>query len=284
MAKILVTGADGQVGREFRELESRFPQHHFLFCSRSTMDISDPAQVKETFAGFQPEYCVNCAAYTAVDKAETEQDRAFAINAVAVRHLAAACSAHQTRLVHISTDYVFDGNGTQPYKEDHPTRPVNIYGQSKLQGEEEAMKAASGAVVIRTSWVYSTYGNNFVKTMLRLMSSKPQINVVADQKGSPTYAPDLAEAVMRIIESGSWSPGIYHFSNTGIISWFDFATAIRDIGGFACAVQPIATSGYPTPAKRPSYSAMNTEKISTTYRLPLKPWRESLEACLKKMK
>lgn len=283
MSKILVTGADGQVGSEFRELEKRFPHHTFLFCNRGTLDISDPAQVKETFAGFHPDYCVNCAAYTAVDKAETEQDRAFAINAVAVRHLAAACSAYEARLVQISTDYVFDGNGTEPYKEDHPTRPVNIYGQSKLQGEEEAMKAAGGAVVIRTSWVYSTFGNNFVKTMLRLMAGKPQINVVADQKGAPTYAADLAEAVLQIIESGTWKPGIYHFSNTGIISWFDFATAIRDLGGFACEVQPIATSGYPTPAKRPAYSAMSTDKISTIYQVRRKPWRESLEACLKKM-
>lgn len=283
MARILVTGADGQVGSEFRELESRFPQHHFLFTSRSTMDISDVAQVMETFAGFRPEYCVNCAAYTAVDKAETEQDKAFAINAVAVRHLAAACSAHQALLVQISTDYVFDGTGTEPYKEDHPTRPVNIYGQSKLQGEEEAMKAAAGAVVIRTSWVYSTFGHNFVKTMLRLMGSKPQINVVADQKGSPTYAADLAEAVLQVIGSGTWKPGIYHFSNSGIISWFDFARAIGQLKGLACDVQPIATSGYPTPARRPSYSALDTGKIHTDYGIQLKPWRESLAVCLKKM-
>src|SRR5687767_15015590 len=217
MAKILVTGADGQVGSEFRDLSSRYPQHSFLFCARSDMDITNPESIARSFNAFKPEFCVNCAAYTAVDKAESDLDRAFAINGTGVRHLAEACTAQNARLVHISADYVFDGNGKEPYAEDYPTSPLNVYGQSKLQGEQEAAATRGGAVIIRTSWVYSTFGNNFVKTMLRLMQSKPQISVVADQKGSPTYAADLAGAIMQIIGSGTWVPGIYHFSNTGII-------------------------------------------------------------------
>ena len=284
MAKILVTGADGQVGSEFRELALRYPQHSFLFCSRSDMDISDEQSIAQQFAAFLPEFCINCAAYTAVDRAETEKEKAFAINGMAVRNLATACSRHHTKLVHISTDYVFDGNGSHPYPEDYPTNPLNIYGQSKLQGEQEAMKAGSGAVVIRTSWVYSTFGNNFVKTMMRLMQSKPQISVVADQKGSPTYAADLAEAVLAIIGAGSWKPGIYHYSNTGVISWFEFANCIKELIGSSCDVRPTDTAGYPTPAKRPAYSVMNTSKIAGAFQLTLKPWKQSLERCLAIMK
>ena len=283
MANILVTGADGQVGNEFRTLAALYPQHRFLFSARADMDITKPGQIQETFASFHPEFCINCAAYTAVDKAEGDRETAFAINGTAVRHLADACNRHAARLVHISTDYVFNGNGNAPYPADHPTDPVNVYGQSKLQGEREALSATDGPVIIRTSWVYSTFGNNFVKTMIRLMQSRPEISVVSDQKGSPTYAADLAAAILHVIGS-KWNPGIYHYSNTGIISWFDFAIAIKELSGAACAVKPIQSSDYPTPARRPHYSAMDTSLVEKTFNLPLKSWKTSLEACLLKMK
>lgn len=283
MKRIIVTGANGQLGRELQELAAAFPHFDFFFCTRTELDISNPESVAATFASYRPHYCINCAAYTAVDKAETEQAAAFAINAAGVRHLAAASAAHQAKLVHISTDYVFNGRGSQPYTEDHPTDPVNTYGRSKLQGEQEALEAHPDTVVIRTSWVYSAYGNNFVKTMLRLMKERPSVGVVADQQGSPTYAADLAQAVLQIISSGRWQPGIYHFTNAGEISWFDFADAIRVLTKASCTVQALTTEQYPTPAKRPAYSVMDTTKISQTYGVRPVPWKESLAICLARL-
>jgi dTDP-4-dehydrorhamnose reductase len=283
MANILVTGANGQLGSEIRGLAAAQPQHRFLFNDRDEVDITDASQVDACFAGFEPHYCINCAAYTAVDKAETDADMAFRINAAAVRNLATACTTHHTKFIHISTDYVFDGRGTEPYNEDHPTAPVSAYGKTKLQGEQEALAANKDTIIIRTSWVYSEHGHNFVKTMLRLMQSKPELGVVADQWGSPTYAADLAEVILQIVASGTWVPGIYHYSNAGAITWHQFAKAINEIAGYSCNVKPITTAEYPTPASRPTYSVMDTRKIQQVYGIQLKDWKESLRTCLQKL-
>lgn len=283
MANIIITGANGQLGSEFRDLETAYPQHRFLFCTRAELDINSEESIRALFTSFKPQYCVNCAAYTAVDKAETDWEGAYATNATAVKNLAAACAQSGAQFIHISTDYVFDGNGTAPYTEVMPTDPVNSYGRSKQLGEQEATFSNAHALIIRTSWVYSSYGNNFVKTMLRLMNSRPEVGVVADQQGSPTYAADLAIAIMHIIESGKWQAGIYHYSNEGIITWHHFAQAIKELTGAACNVRAITTPEFPTPAKRPAYSGMDKSKIKNTYGVPVPYWQESLEVCLAKI-
>jgi dTDP-4-dehydrorhamnose reductase len=284
--KIWITGANGQLGNEFRTLAASYPQFDFLFTSRSELPIDDYPKLDEYFAANQPAYCINCAAYTAVDKAELaeEQHDVFGINADAVKMLAANCRENGTRLVHISTDYVFDGSATKPYKEDDPTNPVSAYGASKLLGEQYALQTDPGSLIIRSSWIYAAHGKNFVKTMLRLMSERNEINVVNDQVGSPTYAADLAEAIMHIIHSGTWLPGIYHYANAGAISWCDFALAIKELSGSNCKVHPIPSSQYPTPAKRPMYSVFDTTKIQQAFGIALKDWKESLSVCLRKIK
>lgn len=278
--KILVTGANGQLGSELKSVADAFPLFDFVFLTKEDLAIHDEAAVQQAFQSLHPQYCINCAAYTAVDKAETEKEAAFRVNAEAVGILAAACRKFNTRFIHVSTDYVFDGIATTPYKTDDPTDPQGVYGASKLEGEKLAMQHNSESIIIRTSWVYSEFGKNFVKTMLRLMSEKKVIGVVNDQKGSPTYARDLATAIMEIIYSQQWQAGTYHFSNEGIISWFDFAVTIGELSGSSCQVNPIPSSAYPTPAKRPAYSAMDISAIHRTFGIQLKPWKESLEACL----
>jgi dTDP-4-dehydrorhamnose reductase len=283
MAKILVTGANGQLGNEFRCLAAAYPQHQFHLVDKNELNIADGEMVRNFFSSFGPQFCINCAAYTAVDKAEKEAEQAFTVNATAVGYLASACAIYGSKFIHLSTDYVFDGTATQPYKEADAVNPASVYGRSKLQGEEEAMKNAPASLIIRTSWVYSTYGNNFVKTMLRLMQSKSEINVVADQWGTPTYAADLAEAILQIIERNNWQPGIYHYSNEGETTWFHFAQAIKEIIQSPCIIHPITTEHYPTPAQRPKYSVLNKEKIRKTFGLTLPPWQQSLQTCLRLM-
>jgi dTDP-4-dehydrorhamnose reductase len=284
MATILVTGANGQLGSELREQAPAHPQHKFVFFDRTGLDINNPEAIRACFTVELPHYCINCAAYTAVDKAETDPENAFQTNATAVRHLAAVCAEFNVKFIHISTDYVFDGRGHTPYAETDATNPAGVYGRSKRQGEEGALQANPEIVIVRTSWVYSQYGHNFVKTMLRLMQSRTEIGVVADQHGSPTYAADLAEALLHIIDSGTWHPQVYHFSNAGATTWHGFAQAIKEISGLNCKVNAITTADYPTPAARPGYSVLNTEKIQRVYRIPLKPWRKSLEVCLDRIK
>jgi len=216
--------------------------------------------VEKIFALHTPAYFINCAAYTAVDKAETEQEAAYTINAEAPGNIASLCKKNKTCLIHLSTDYVFNGQSTMPYKETDATQPINYYGYTKCLGEELALQNNEQTIVIRTSWVYSKYGNNFVKTMLRLMNERAEINVVNDQHGSPTYAKDIAKAIMQIVSAKNFQKGIYHFSNEGIISWFDFACAIRQIKHLQCKVNPIASTAYPTPAKRPFYSGLDKNK------------------------
>ena len=283
MAKptILVTGANGQLGRELQILAPAYPAYNFLFTDRTQLPIEDQHQVDTFFATHQPAWCINCAAYTAVDKAESDKDTAFRINGDAPGYLATACHRHDARLIHISTDYVFDGNSAVPLKESDPTGPINVYGASKLAGEQKAMAGNPGAtVIIRTAWVYSQFGNNFVKTMIRLMKERPTITVVDDQLGSPTYAADLAAAILHIVGHENFTPGIYHYSNEGRITWYQFALAIRERIGSTCTVNPIPSSQFPTPAKRPHYSLLDKALIRQTYQLIIPAWETGLESCL----
>lgn len=285
MAKtILVTGAYGQLSSEMQALSSAYPQYDFLLVTKDELPIDNAEAVTKFFEENDIDICVNCAAYTAVDKAETAMEEAMAVNAIATGTLAAICGEKKILFIHISTDYVFDGNGSSPYKEDHPVNPVNAYGLSKLKGEELAMELNPGTIIIRTSWVYSSFGNNFVKTMLRLMKERESLSVVDDQVGCPTYAADLAEVIMQIIQQpavAKANPGIYHFSDEGVISWFQFAEAIKELSGSQCKVNPIPSSQYPTPAKRPHYSVMDTSKIKQTFNIAPPHWKASLEQCLK---
>jgi len=286
MAYILVSGRDGQLGNELKDLASK-QNFEFVLTDVNDLDITDENALKEAFGKYKPAYFINCAAYTAVDKAETNKEIANKINAEAVGYIARQCQQHNTMLIHISTDYVFDGKSTQPYKEDDKADPVNYYGYTKWLGEKLALENNPATIIIRTSWVYSSYGANFVKTMLRLMSERKEINVVNDQFGSPTYAKDLAEAIMYIVNRESSTMNeprslndIYHFSNEGNISWYDFAVAIRDIKQLDCVVHPIPTIAYPTPAKRPAYSVFDKTKIVSTFNIKLKDWKDSLRECL----
>jgi dTDP-4-dehydrorhamnose reductase len=281
--KILVTGSNGQLGNELRELASSFLQYQFIFTDVAELSITDQQAVNDFFSKENPAYLINCAAYTAVDKAETEKELNEQINGIAVGILASACKRHGTKFIHISTDYVFNGTASTPLKETDEVDPVNAYGASKLLGEELALQNNPGSIIIRTSWVYSFYGKNFVKTMVRLMNEKESIGVVSDQVGSPTYAADLAEAIVQIISSGNWQPGIYNYSNEGIISWFDFANEIKQLIGSTCVVNPLTTEQFPTPAKRPKYSALDKAKIRQTFAIRIKNWKTSLKTCIDKL-
>ncbi len=277
---ILVTGANGQLGKEMQAIAAAYPDYNFLFVTKEELAIDDTEAIKKYFNSHTIDVCVNCAAYTAVDKAETESEKAFAINGDAVGNLARLCKENNSLFIHISTDYVFDGTATVPYKEDYPVNPIGAYGTSKLKGEELALQNNPASIIIRTSWVYSSFGNNFVKTMLRLMKERESINVVSDQQGCPTYAADLAAAIMEIISGENVTAGIYNFSNHGLINWYQFAVAIKELTGSNCIVNPIPTSQYPTPAKRPAYSVMDTTKIRQTFNVVIPEWKESLKKCL----
>lgn len=278
--RILITGANGQLGSEFRALEKKYDQFEFIFVGKDELAIQDHFLLKKFFKKHLPSYCINCAAYTAVDKAETEKELATTINGDAPGYLAEACDEFGTRFIHISTDYVFDGSSAIPYKETDETNPVNHYGMSKLIGEKRVMENIADAVIIRTAWVYSEYGNNFVKTMMRLMKEREQLNVVSDQRGSPTYAADLADAIMQIISKDKIVPGIYHYSNEGAITWYEFAVAIKEMIGSNCRINPIPTTQYPTPAKRPAFSLLDKTKIKSTYQLEIPDWKTSLKKCV----
>ncbi|MCW3090408.1 MAG: rfbD [Ferruginibacter sp.] len=290
---ILVTGANGQLGNEMQVVSSAYPLYDFLFVTREQLPIEDDEIIAAYFNRHTIDYCVNCAAYTAVDKAETEPEKAYLVNSTAVENLAKVCKAHNTQLIHISTDYVFDGTSVVPYSENDPVSPVNLYGASKLAGEISAFQNNPRSIIIRTSWVYSSFGNNFVKTMLRLMKERDSINVVSDQQGSPTYAADLAAAIMQIItrleqspqllNNSLSAPAIFNYSNKGVTTWHGFATTIKELSGSKCIVNPITAAQYPTPAKRPGYSVMDTAKIQQTFDLKISGWKESLEICLVKM-
>jgi len=265
---------------EFRVLASHFTDLNFFFVSREELSIENEPMVRLFFKKHAINYCINCAAYTAVDKAESEKESALSINASAPGLLASICAELKAKLIHFSTDYVFSGDHAMPYKEEDETSPVNFYGETKLLGEQNVAKSDASALIIRTSWVYSSYGKNFVKTMLRLMKEKDEISVVNDQSGCPTYAADLAAMLIAMIRNGNLPSGIFHYANRGVITWYDFATAIKEISHSACVVKPIPTTSYPTPAKRPVYSALDSEKIRDHSGIEIPQWRDSLEKCI----
>lgn len=284
---ILVTGKQGQLGWELTQLADGHQQFDFVFLDRTDLDLSDSQSIQKCIEQYRPAYFINCAAYTAVDKAETEQALAYQVNAVAPGAMADACRKQGATLISISTDYVFNGKGTKPYTTDETTEPVNYYGYSKQVGEQLALNNNPATIIIRTSWVYSSHGNNFVKTMLRLMKERDTLNVVADQVGSPTYARDLATAILQIIdqlEKGNKQYGIFHYSNAGVTNWSDFAREIAQQASLSCMVNGITTTEYPTPAKRPAYSVMDTSKISTAYGIVMRDWKEALQECILQLK
>ena len=281
MVKILITGANGQLGSEIRKISGTFPEMEFIFTDVDELDITDPWKVADYLTKNKPQFLVNCAAYTAVDKAETDIETATLLNATAVGIMAEQSADIGCKIIHISTDYVFNGRGPRPYKEDDRVDPRSVYGSTKLQGEVLCQQNNSESIIIRTSWLYSAYGNNFVKTMVRLGSEKTELGVIADQIGSPTNAADLAHAILTIISSvisgeKPFVPGIYHYSNEGVASWYDFTKAIFDIAKIDCLVKPIATEDYPSPVQRPAYSVMNKSKIKLNFGLQIPHWRDSL--------
>ncbi len=278
---IAVSGKDGQLGWELEKLSVAYPLYEFIFCGMNDLDIANKEQVASFFSLNKPFAFINCAAYTAVDKAEVDQESAYKINAEAVGFLAEQCRLYNTIFITFSTDYVFDGNGVVPYQENQRTQPLNYYGYTKEVGEKLALTNWERSIVIRTSWVYSEHGNNFVKTMLRLMNERDEINVVDDQIGSPTYAKDLAAATMKMLEAKKTNYGVYHYSNEGNISWFDFASEIKRISGLNCKINPVPSSDFPTPAKRPKFSVLSKKRIITDFNIRLNDWRESLAKCIK---
>jgi dTDP-4-dehydrorhamnose reductase len=282
-APVIVTGGSGQLGQELRiAFSSSSITRPVIFTDREELDLSKPEQFEAFFRTHQPAYFIHGGAYTAVDKAEQEKDLAYLINATATGEIARLCKIYGARLIYISTDYVFNGTGTSPYQPTDVTSPVNHYGYTKWMGEELIRREQAAAAIIRTSWVFSAFGNNFVKTMLRLMRERPQIRVVNDQRGCPTYAADLADAILAILqlwEKGVAHVGTYHFSNAGDITWYEFASAIRDVAGLVCDIQPIPSSDFPTPAKRPAYSVLDTTKLSADFGVQPRNWKEALQNC-----
>ena len=286
MKTIWVTGANGQLPSEIKILSSQFSGCRFLFTNREQVPIENYEAVSIFFQQEAIDIVINCAAYTAVDKAESDRDRAFAINAYAVEDLAKTSLKKNATFIHVSTDYVYDGRKSEPLKESDPTGPVNVYGESKLKGEQLALAANPGSIIIRTSWVYSSFGNNFVKTMMRLFSEKKEINVVNDQVGCPTYAADLAKTILRFVNriaKGEKFAGIYNYSNSGATTWYEFAKEISSDVGSACIINPVPTSSFPTPAKRPLYSLMDTSKISDALQMAIPDWKESLKVCIRRI-
>lgn len=277
MKKILVTGATGQLGSELLVLSSSYPNYEWVFADRSKATLDNLELLKSQLDTIKPNIIFNCGAYTAVDKAELEKEAAFTVNQSAVELIAKYTKENDVKLIHISTDYVFDGFSSVALDEETQTNPINVYGESKLAGEMLCLKENPESIIIRTSWVYSKFGNNFVKTMQRLMQERDEINVVNDQIGSPTYAADLAKAMIDIIESTKWIPGIYNYSNEGEISWYEFALAIKELGSFECKVGGIPSAAYPTPAKRPNYSLLDKTKIKSVYNLEVPNYIESLK-------
>ena len=284
---VLVTGANGQLGRCFQALAYQFPDISFHFADSKALDITNTKDVERFFEQHEIHWCINCAAYTAVDKAESEPDQARKINVTGTKNLAIACAKKGVGLIHISTDYVYHNQQNTPFIETDPVSPKGVYAMTKLKGEQAAMKAHPTTMVIRTSWVYAKHGHNFVNTMLRLGADRSELSVVFDQIGSPTYAPDLAMAIVQIIQKVDTKEvnhhdlaGIWHYSNEGVTSWYDFAKAIFEIKGMPCQVRPIESKDFPTPAKRPPFSVLNKGKIKQSFDIDIPHWRDGLSRCL----
>lgn len=280
MQKILVTGSTGQLGSEVKDLVSNYPQYHFVFTERTTLPLDDLAAIKSVLMAEQPDYIINAGAYTAVDQAESEVELADRVNHQAVAVMGAWCEQHNKHLIHLSTDYVFDGQSTKALSELAATHPLNVYGATKRAGEQALQAVHPEAIILRTSWVYSAYGNNFVKTMCRLMQERARISVVEDQIGTPTYAQDLAKVILHIVASQKWIGGIYHYSNEGAISWFEFASQIKAITGAECEVCATSSVAFPTVAKRPSFSLLDKRKIKEVYGIEIPDWKISLAKML----
>lgn len=283
MSKILVIGAGGQLGQCLKIVAERRGITEIVFPAEQDANILEEAVLQSLLAKEQPTFVINCAAYTAVDKAEDEVELAKAINETGAGYLASACATNGVTLVHISTDFVFEGNAVKLLTENDEAKPINVYGVTKLDGEKAVAAILPAHFIIRTSWLYSEYANNFVKTMLKLGAERDELNIIADQVGTPTYAIDLANAIYDIIESGQKDYGIYHYSNEGVTSWFDFAAAIFDISKTQVKVNPIPGSAYPTKAIRPPFSVMDKSKIKTTFKIKIPYWRDSLIACIAKL-
>ena len=283
MKNILITGANGQLGNEMRVLSAEHPEYTYFFTDVAELDICDEQVVLDFVKTNDIHVIVNCAAYTAVDKAEENVELCTKLNADAVGYLAKAAEANHAELIQISTDYVFDGIAHVPYKETEPTCPNSVYGSTKLAGEQNALTICTRSMVIRTAWLYSTFGNNFVKTMIRLGKERNSLGVIFDQVGTPTYARDLARAIFAAIRQGV-VPGVYHFSNEGVCSWYDFTKAIHRLAGITtCRVKPLHTEEYPTLAKRPHYSVLDKSKIKATFGIEIPYWEDSLQSCIEQL-
>ncbi len=286
MRKILVTGASGQLGWELSQLASSFPQYEMIFTDRSKLDLSQPNALAAVINEIAPDAIINTAAYTAVDKAESEKELAMAVNAKSVEQMAAIAFARNIPFITFSTDYVFTGNASTPYTTETALAPLNFYGSTKAEGERLAIAANPNTIIIRTSWVFSVHGNNFVKSMIRFMKERDVLNIVSDQKGRPTYAKDLAMATMKMIvalEAGQKIKGIYHFANKGETTWYEYCKKIQSLVGLSCQINSILTADFPTPAKRPAYSVLDTEKIEKELSLTIPHWETSLKECISKL-
>ena len=280
--RILVTGSSGQLGRTIEELYSvNSIDLDFTFLSRQDLDITNKIELETYFRKNNFEYCINCAAYTAVDTAETEEEKATKINVEGVKNLAEACKINNAILIHISTDFVFDGTKHTPYLETNQTNPKGIYGKTKLEGEKVIKSVLKNYFIIRTSWLYSEHGNNFMKTMIRLGKEKDELSVVDDQKGTPTYAGDLAKAILKIIETNNRNFGLYHYSNKGVTTWYEFAKEIFEESKIVIKLRAISTEAYPTAAERPKFSALDSSKIKKTLNIEISFWKKSLKRVLK---
>lgn len=280
--KILVTGANGQLGWELSQLIASYQNFEFIFLDRSVFDLTNLVQFENSILSYAPSFIINTAAYTAVDKAELEKELAITINTLAVQEMARIAKENNITFITFSTDYVFSGNAMHPYLTDSPLQPINFYGETKANGEIKALEINPASIIIRTSWVFSSHGNNFVKTMLKLMKDRDSLNIVADQIGRPTYAKDLAHATMQMIVAivgGKKINGIYHYANTGETTWFNFAQAIKQNAGLTCTLNPIQTIDFPTPAKRPAYSVLDTSKIETEVGIVIPHWEDALKSC-----
>ncbi|NGM63148.1 dTDP-4-dehydrorhamnose reductase [Sphingobacterium sp. SGG-5] len=280
MQTILITGASGQLGSELRDILSSDGDKTCFFLDRRQLPLDQTMIITDILGMYQPDVIIHAGAYTAVDQAESEAELADRVNHLASEEIAQYCRLNGCKLLAISTDYVFNGEASVPLGEEAPVAPINTYGFTKLKGEQTIQKWCPDAIIIRTSWVYSTYGKNFVKTMLRLMTERDEIAVINDQIGSPTYAKDLAQAIVDIIDGKQWVPGIYHYSNEGETSWYDFAVAIRDSKNLDCTIKPIPTTAYPTAAKRPRYSLLDKAKIKATFGVDVPHWKDSLARML----
>ncbi len=282
MMNVLVTGSNGQLASCIKDLAKQYDGLNFIYTDYQELDICDLNQIKVFFkSNPKIDYCINCAAYTAVDKAETDVDKAFEINATGPKNLAIVCHQFDVVLIQISTDFVFDGQKKEPYTETDVANPISVYGASKLQGEQEIIKVSEKYFILRTSWLYSEHGNNFMKTMLRLAETRDEISVVSDQIGTPTYAGDLAAVILKIISSKNINFGLYHYSNDGVVSWYDFAKEIFEASNLKIKTNPIKTTAYPTPAKRPIFSVMDKSKIKSRLKVEIPFWSESLLTALK---